>query len=188
MGGLCVCPFYFFWRCVGIKDDAQINEQIRDKEVRLVSSEGEQLGIMPIDRALQLAEQQDLDLVKIAANAKPPVCKIMDYGKFRYEASRREKEARKNQKVITVKQVQLSATIDAHDMEVKAKQARGFLADGDKLKVVIRFRGRQMSYAASGAKIMELFLTYLEEGSYVIERVPKVEGRNMIMIVNPKEQ
>ena len=176
------------WRCIGIKDDVQINEEIRDREIRVVSPEGEQLGIMPLDRALQMAEQQELDLVKIAPLAKPPVCKIMDYGKYRYEASRRDKEARKNQKVITMKQVQLSATIDTRDMEVKAKQARGFLTDGDKLKVVIRFRGRQMSYAANGAKIMETFLTLMEEGTYIVERIPRVEGRNMIMIVAPKEQ
>ena len=161
-----------------------INEEIRDREVRVVDENGEQMGILPIRQALELAEQKQLDLVKIAPQAKPPVCKLMDYGKYRFEQSKREKEARKNQKVIQIKEVRLSATIDKHDMEVKAKNAEKFLKAGDKVKVSIRFRGRQMAYAGQGKEIMDVFFEMIKDFA-TIERKPLIEGRNMIMILVP---
>ena len=137
--------------------DYQINEAIRDKEVRLVDENGEQLGIVKNDVAQRMAEERELDLVKIAPQAVPPVCKLMDYSKYRFEMQKREKEQRKNQKTIQLKEVRLSATIDVHDMQVKAKNATKFLKDGDKVKVSIRFRGRQMTYANQGKDVMNKF-------------------------------
>ncbi|MBQ4089920.1 MAG: translation initiation factor IF-3, partial [Clostridia bacterium] len=134
-----------------------INEEIRDREVRVVDQDGAQLGIMPTRQALELAEDRQLDLVKIAPNAKPPVCKLMDYGKFRFEQSKKEREIRKNQRVITVKEVRLSATIEEHDIDVKYKNAVKFLKDGDKVKVSIRFRGRQITHSEIGREVMDLF-------------------------------
>ena len=127
--------------------DMMINEEIRDKEIRLIGQDGEQLGIMPTKQALEMAEEKELDLVKIAPTAKPPVCKLMDYGKYRFEQSKREREIRKNQKVIVIKEVQLSATIEEHDIDVKFKATEKFLKDGNKVKVSIRFRGRQIAHS-----------------------------------------
>ena len=142
--------FIIFWRCLGISKENQINEEIRDKEVRVISATGEQVGVMSAKEALALAEKSNLDLVKIAPNAVPPVCKIMDYGKFKFEQAKREKENRKNQKIVELKEIYLSMTIDIGDMNVKAKKTMEILADGNKVKVSIKMRGRQMAHASSG--------------------------------------
>lgn len=163
-----------------------INEEIRDREVRVIDQNGEQLGIMLTRAALELAEERQLDLVKIAPTAKPPVCKIMDYGKYRFEQSKREREIRKNQKVIDIKEVRLSATIEDHDVEVKFKAATKFLKDGDKVKVSIRFRGRQISHSEIGLDVMKDFAERLKDIA-VVERRPLTEGRNMTMVLTPKE-
>ena len=163
-----------------------INEEIRDREVRLVDENGEQLGIVPIAQAMNLAEQRSLDLVKIAPQARPPVCKLMDYGKYRFEQSKREREIRKNQKVITIKEVRLSATIEDHDVDVREKQAIKFLKDGDKVKVSIRFRGRQITHSEIGLEVMKDFAERVKDYG-VIERRPLTEGRNMTMVLAPKE-
>ena len=163
-----------------------INEEIRDREVRVIDQNGEQLGVMPTRAALELADEKQLDLVKIAPTAKPPVCKIMDYGKYRFEQSKREREIRKNQKVIDIKEVRLSATIEDHDVEVKFKAATKFLKDGDKVKVSIRFRGRQISHSEIGLDVMKDFAERLKDIA-VVERRPLTEGRNMTMVLAPKE-
>ena len=160
--------------------------KIRDREVRVVDQDGAQLGIMPTRQALELAEDRQLDLVKIAPNAKPPVCKLMDYGKFRFEQSKKEREIRKNQRVITVKEVRLSATIEEHDIDVKYKSAVKFLQDGDKVKVTIRFRGRQITHSEIGREVMDLFAEKIKEFG-IIERRPLIEGRNMTMIIAPRD-
>ena len=164
-----------------------INEEIRDREVRVIGADGAQLGVLPTQRALELAEEAGLDLVKIVPNAQPPVCKLMDYDKHRYEQAKREREMRKNQKVISVKEVQLSATIEENDVQTKFKNAVKFLQDGDKVKVSIRFRGRQIAHADIGLKIMQDFAARIEEYG-TIERRPMLEGRHMIMILAPKAQ
>ena len=165
--------------------DLMINEEIRDREVRLIDENGEQLGVMPTQKAMALAEERGLDLAKIQPTAKPPVCKLLDYDKYRYEQSRRERENRKNQRVVTLKEVQLSATIEENDILTKAKMATRFLQDGDKVKVSIRFRGRQITHADIGMKIMQDFAVRCQEVSSV-ERRPLMDGRNMIMILAPK--
>lgn len=163
----------------------QVNEQIRDREVRLIDVNGEQLGIMSAKEAQKAAYDRQLDLVKVAPLAKPPVCRIMDYGKYKYETSKKEREAKKNQKVINIKEVRLSPTIEKHDLEVKRRNAEKFLLSGDKVKVSIRFRGRQLSHTEIGQSIMEKFAGDLEELA-VVEKKPKMEGKNMIMIMSPK--
>ena len=163
----------------------QINEEIRDKEVRLIGDDGEQLGILPIQQAQDIAVEKGMDLVKIAPQAVPPVCKIMDYGKYRFEQGKREKEQRKNQKVIEIKEIRLSATIDQHDMEVKAKACTKFLSDGNKVKVSIRFRGRQAKHGDIGLDVMNAFCEMVKD-SAAVDRPAKQEGRNMFMILAPK--
>lgn len=153
-------------------------------DIRVISENGDQLGIMKTSVAMRLAEEADLDLAVIAPKAEPPVCKIMNYGKFRYEQIKHQKEAKKNQKVITLKEVRLSATIDTHDLEVKAKNASKFLADGDKVKVSIRFKGRQVTHTDQGLNVMNAFSALLDNA--VIEKPAKMEGRNMFMILAPK--
>ncbi len=167
------------------QQEQQINEEIRDPEVRLISETGEQLGIMSAKDALKLAEERDLDLVKIAPMAKPPVCKIMDYGKFRFEKSKKEKEARKNQKVIEIKEIRLSLNIDTHDFDFKIKNARKFLEDGNKLKVSIRFRGREMAHPEIGIAIMDRAAEALADVA-VVDKPAKLEGRQMLMFMSPK--
>ena len=171
---------------MGISKDLMINEEIRDREVRVIGADGEQLGVMPSRQALALAEEKELDLVKIVATAQPPVCKLMDYDKYRFEQSKKQREIRKNQKVIVLKEVQLSATIEENDVLVKAKNALRFLEEGNKVKVSIRFRGRQITHTEIGAKVMEDFLKRLG-GAVIVERRPLLEGRHMIMILAPKE-
>lgn len=167
-----------------IANELLINEQITDREVRVIGENGEQLGIMSRMEALKAAEAADLDLVNISPKAAPPVCKIMDYGKYRFEQGKRQKEAKKNQKTITLKETRLSPTIDVHDMQVKAKNTAKFLAGGDKVKVSIRFRGRQLSHTDNGLNVMNTFLTMLDNAT--VEKPAKMEGRNMFMILAPK--
>ena len=163
----------------------RINEEIRAREVRVITADGEQLGIMSGRAAQQLAVERHLDLVEIAPTAKPPVCKIMDYGKFRYEQQKREKEARKKQKTFDIKEVKLRPGIEDHDFNVKYKNAVRFLEDGDKVKVTIMFRGRELSHPELGEVLLNKIAEQLKEIA-VVERVPKLEGKNMIMIVAPK--
>ncbi len=162
-----------------------INERIRDREVRLVSENGEQLGIMSSREALKLAREADLDLVKIAPNAKPPVCKIIDYGKYRYELARKEKEAKKKQKTMEVKEVRLSPNIDTNDLNTKANQARKFITKGDKVKVTLRFRGREMAHVNYSKQILDSFYEKLEDIA-VIDKNAKMEGRSMVMFLSQK--
>lgn len=162
-----------------------INEQIRDKEIRLIGEEGEQLGIMLTKDAMILAKEANLDLVKIAPTGKPPVCKIIDYGKYKYELSRKDKEAKKKQKVTEVKEIRLSPNIDENDLNTKADHARKFIMKGDKVKVALRFRGREMAHISSGKVILDSFLTRLEDIA-VVEKPAKLEGRSMIMYLTEK--
>ena len=185
------CDALLFWfdelfrGCIGI-NDLMINEEIRDREVRVVDQAGEQLGVMPIREALELAEEKQLDLVKIAPQARPPVCKLMDYGKYRFEQSKKEREFRKNQKVITVKEVRLSATIEDHDIDVRVKNAIKFLKDGNKVKATIRFRGRQITHSEIGREIMADFAERIKDYG-TVDKAPAIEGRNMSMFVSPKD-
>ncbi|WP_429085276.1 translation initiation factor IF-3 [Brassicibacter mesophilus] len=171
-------------RCPNIKE-LQINEEIRDKEVRLIDVDGEQLGIVSSKRAQEIADEKKLDLVKIAPNAKPPVCRIMDFGKYKYELAKKEKEARKNQKVINIKEIRMTPSIEDNDLNVKAKKASQFLKDGDKVKVSVRFRGREMGHTDIGREVLVRFAELTSEYG-VIDKQPKLEGRNMVMFLNPK--
>ena len=163
-----------------------INEQIRDKEIRLIGENGEQLGIMSSKEALAMAAAADLDLIKIAPTAKPPVCKIADFGKFRYEQLRREKEAKKKQKTMEVKEIRLSPNIDDNDLNTKANQARKFLEHGDKVKATLKFRGREMAHMQSGKQILDSFAEQLADIA-VVDKAAKLEGRNMIMFLTQKK-
>ena len=169
-----------------IISDLFINEQIRDREVRVIGTDGEQVGIMSSKEALALAREAELDLIKIAPTAKPPVCKIADYGKYKYELARKEKEARKKQKVIDVKEVRLSPNIEENDINTKATSARKFLAKGDKVKVTLRFRGREMAHVQSSKHILDDFAERLSDVA-VIEKAPKLEGRSMTMFLAEKK-
>ncbi len=162
-----------------------INERIRDKEVRVIGEDGEQLGVMSSREALKLAREADLDLVKIAPTAKPPVCKIIDYGKYKYEQVRREKEAKKKQKTMEIKEVRLSPNIDVNDLNTKANQARKFIAKGDKVKVTLRFRGREMAHVNYSKQILDSFCQKLEDIA-VVDKPPKMEGRSMVMFLTEK--
>lgn len=173
------------WRWNIISKDHQINEEIRAKEVRLVGPEGEQLGIKSFRDAMQMAIDASLDLVNVAPQAKPPVCRIMDYGKFRYEQQKKEKEARKNQKVVDLKEVWFRANIDEHDYQTKFRNVVKFLNEGDKVKCSVRFRGREITHAKLGQKILERVASEVGDNC-IIERIPKLEGRSMIMILAPK--
>ena len=162
-----------------------INEQIRDKEIRLIGENGEQLGIMSAKDAMKLAREAELDLVKIAPTAKPPVCKIIDYGKYRYEMARKEKEARKKQKTIEVKEIRLSPNIDTNDLNTKVNQARKFVSGGNKVKVAVRFRGRELAHTAVGKTILEDFAQKLSDIA-VIDKPAKLEGKSMVMFLVEK--
>ncbi len=172
------------WRCTTISD-LFINEQIRDKEVRVISEDGEQLGIMSSKDAMKMAKEAGLDLIKIAPTAKPPVCKITDYGKYRYELARKEKDARKKQKVTEVKEIRLSPNIDDNDLNTKANQARKFISKGDKVKVTLRFRGREMAHMSTSKGILDDFYAKLEDVA-VVDKPAKVEGRSMVMFLSEK--
>lgn len=163
-----------------------INEEIRDKEVRLIDADGSMLGIMPVKDAQKLANTKNLDLVKIAPQANPPVCRIMDYGKYIFELAKKEKEARKNQKVVSIKEVRITANIEEHDFNFKVKNAFKFLKDGDKVKVSVKFRGREMNHTSLGVQVLERFAEAIKDVGNV-ERKPKLEGRSMTMILNPKQ-
>jgi translation initiation factor IF-3 len=162
-----------------------INEQIRDREVRLIGENGEQLGIMSAREAMKLAEEAELDLVKIAPTAKPPVCKIIDYGKYRYEMARKEKEARKKQKVVELKEIRLSPNIDSNDLNTKMNAAKKFLSKGDKVKITLRFRGREMAHMNASKHILDDFAQMLGDIA-VIEKPAKMEGRSMSMVLTEK--
>ena len=187
-GYLSVRAFLFGmkWRCFPISSMThQINEEIRDKEVRLISSEGEQLGIMSAKEALALAEEQNLDLVKISPTAVPPVCKLMDYGKFRFEQTKKEKEAKKNQHVVEIKEIRMSPGIDVGDFNTKLRNAQKFLVDGNRVKVTVRFRGREMAHTDIGRNLL---VKFAEDSAEIatMDKSPKLEGRHMSMFLSPK--
>ena len=194
MGGFCPLFLLFkvdsalilFWRCFVISSkEMLINDEIREKEVRLIDSDGSQLGILSIDDARQKAENKGMDLVLIAPQAKPPACKIMDYGKYKFEQGKREKEARKNQRVVNIKEVRITPSIDVHDFNTKVNQTVKFLKSGDKVKVTVRFRGRELHHSQLGMDLLAKFADAIEEvGS--VEKAAKLEGRNMTMVVAPK--
>lgn len=173
-----------YWRCTAISD-LMINEQIKDREVRVIGEDGEQLGIMSAKDAYKLAKEAQLDLVKIAPTAKPPVCKIIDYGKYRYEQARKERDAKKKQKTIDIKEVRLSPNIEANDLKTKANMARKFLEKGDKVKVTLRFRGREMAHISSSKHVLDDFAEMLSDIA-VIDKPAKLEGRNMQMFLTEK--
>ena len=167
--------------------DAQLNEEIRDKEVRLIGEDGSQHGVVSIDVAQKMAIDANLDLVKIAPTAKPPVCKIMDYGKYKFEAAKREKENRKNQKIVELKEIRLSPSIDTHDFDTKLGNAVKFLKNGNKVKVSVRFRGREIHHSSLGAALLKRFAEAAEEFG-TVEKNAKLEGRFMSMVISPKAQ
>lgn len=188
MSGLCVWHNPLLFTLGGgllINRDYRVNEEIKVREVRLVGEDGEQLGIVSLKEALDLAEERNLDLVEVAPGAKPPVCRIMDFGKFCYEQSKREKEARKKQRIITVKEVKMRPNIERHDMETKEANARRFLEDGDKVKVTIMFRGREVSHSELGLALCRRFAEDLSALA-TVEKEPKLEGRNMTMFLAPR--
>jgi len=177
---------FFVWRCFPIANLAhQTNGDIRDKEVRLISESGEQLGIVSSQEALRMAEEQNLDLVKISPNAVPPVCKLMDYGKYRFEQTKREKEAKKNQRVIEIKEVRMSPSIDTNDFNVKLRNAQKFLGEGNRCKVTVRFRGRQMAHTNIGQELLVRFADQCSELA-VMDKSPKLEGRHMSIFLSPR--
>ena len=186
MGILCSRLCYYLWRCftIAIKELA-INTDIKFKEVRVIDSDGAQLGVISIDKALDAAYAKDLDLVCISPTSEPPVCKIMDYGKYCFEQAKREKEARKNQKVVDIKEIRMGLSIDTHDFETKGNHAKKFLQGGDKVKVSIRFRGRELGHPEIGTEIMQKFADYCSDFA-VVEKPAKMEGRNMFMFLAPK--
>ncbi len=185
----CFCPHLLFYNTLEVLNigtkELQINEEIRDKELRIIGDDGAQLGIMSAAQALDIAAEKNLDLVKIAPQATPPVCKIMDYGKYRFEQAKREKEARKNQHTVDIKEIKLSLNIDTHDFNTKLRNAQKFFAHGDKVKVSIRFRGREMGHAEYGYDTMRRFAEACEEVAN-IEKPAKLEGRQMLMFLAPK--
>ena len=182
---VCLSTFFILiWRYKTISD-LMINEQIRDREIRLIGSNGEQLGIMSAREAMKLAEEAELDLVKIAPNAKPPVCKVIDYGKYRYELARKEKEAKKKQKTVEVKEIRLSPNIDTNDLNTKVNAAKKFLSKGNKVKITLRFRGREMAHIAQSKHILDDFAKEVEDMA-VVEKAPKQEGRSISMVLAEK--
>lgn len=180
-----ICFFISLRRCINIVNDLRVNDRIRAKEVRLIDQEGEQIGIKSLDNALDAAAEQGLDLVEVAPQANPPVCRIMDYGKYKYEQAKKEKEAKKNQNVMNVKEVQMGVKIEDHDFNVKLKQARRFLNNKDKVKVRIRFRGREMMHKELGYDLMDRLIEQTKDIGKV-ESKPKMEGRNMMMFLTPE--
>ena len=191
-GADAVHPYFFMfpllWRWATIANtDHQINEEIRDKEVRLIGADGEQLGIMSAEEALRIATEQEYDLVKIAPGSNPPVCKIMDYGKYRFEQTKKEKEAKKNQRVIEIKEIRMSPSIDTNDFNTKLKNGQKFLSEGNRLKVSVRFRGREMAHTEIGGVILRDFAAKCADIANM-DKAPKLEGRNMSMFLSPKPQ
>ena len=184
-----VCTVYFSFDLTGKKaiiKEVEINDKICDAEIRVIDENGVQLGIMSAREANRIADEKNLDLVKISPTTTPPVCKIMDYGKFRFDAAKREKDARKNQKITELKEIWLSMTIDLHDLETKAKQCRKFLTGGNKVKVSIRMRGRQQAHSALGVEVMNDFYNQVQD-CCIFDKKPMLEGRNILMILAPKK-
>ncbi|WP_073342301.1 translation initiation factor IF-3 [Caldanaerobius fijiensis] len=169
-----------------MNNDLQVNEEIRDKEVRLIDVDGQQIGIMSARDAQIIANKRQLDLVKVAPNANPPVCKLMDYGKYKYQQTKKEKEARKKQKIIEVKEIRMTPGIEDHDFNVKVKSAQKFLKDGNKVKVTIRFRGREMNYTDIANDLLNRFAEVLKDDG-IVEKKPVIDNKNMFMIISPKE-
>jgi len=180
-----VYPLFLFIGGITISE-LMINEQIRDKEVRLIGSDGEQLGIMSAKEAQKIADDEGLDLVKISPKAVPPVCKVVDYGKYRYEQARKEKEAKKKQKVVEVKEIRLSPNIDANDLKTKINSANKFISKGDKVKVTLRFRGREMAHMQASKHILDEFAEALADVA-VVEKAPKIEGRSISLVLTEKK-
>ena len=182
------CPRYFFWRCSVIANEVNmINEEIQEKEIRLIGSDGEQMGLMSSAEAQKIADEQDLDLGMISPNAKPPVCKIMDYGKYRFEQNKKVKEAKKNQHVMDVKEIRMSPGIGENDFNTKLKNGQKFLADGDRVKVSVRFRGREMAHTNIGEKLLRDFAEKCADVAN-LDKEPKLEGRSMSIFLSPKSQ
>lgn len=184
-GHLLVSAFLILRRCLEIKE-LQINEEIREKEVRLVDENGEQLGVVATNRAIDMAISKKLDLVKVAPNAKPPVCRLMDYGKYKYDMEKKEKEAKKKQKVINIKELRFSPNIEDHDLNTKAKRAIDFLKNGDRVKVSVRFRGREMGHTDLGREVLDKFVDLVSEYG-VVDKKPKMEGRSLVMFLSEKK-
>ena len=176
------------WRCITIAREVQheINEEIRDREVRVIDANGEMLGVMPTKEAQKMADEKSLDLVKVSPNAKPPVCKILDYGKFRYEEMRRVKEAKKNQKAVVIKEIRMSVRVEEHDIMVKVKNCIKFLEQGNRVKVSIRFRGREMAYTDQGRGVLLDFAERVTDYG-TVDKPPKMEGRSMVMFLSHKK-
>lgn len=181
---LAIVRFYQIWRWLTISKDVNVNEKIRAREVRLIDSNGDQLGVKSRQEALEIAATRELDLVMVAPNAKPPVCRIMDYGKHRFEQQKKEKEARKKQKIINVKEVRLSPGIEEHDFNTKLKNARKFLEKGDKVKASIRFRGRAITHKELGQEVLDKMAEECKDIS-TVEQKPKMEGRSMFIMLAP---
>ena len=181
--------FLFFWRCLPIANAKEmlINEQIDAKEIRVIGADGEQLGIMSTEQALRMAYNDGLDLVMMSGNSNPPVCKIMNFGKFRFEREKREKEAKKKQQTVELKEIQLSCRIETHDFETKLKHAHKFLSSGNKVRVVLRFKGREMSHQDLGAEIMEKFRVACEELG-TVDKKPVLDGRILSMVISPNKK
>ncbi len=180
------CFFILFWRCFVISNkDLMINEEIRDKEVRVIGANGDQLGVMSSKEALNIAEQNGMDLVKIAPQATPPVCKIMDYGKYIFELAKRDRETKKNQKVVNIKEIRLSPSIDTNDFNTKVNHTLKFLKSGDKVKITVRFRGREVNHSSLGKVLLDKFAEAIEDVA-VVEKNAKLEGKNMFMVIAPK--
>ena len=177
----------FLWRCFNIKQELPINRQIRAKEVQLTGENGEKIGLVSIEDALQKAEQSNLDLVLVAPNANPAVCKIMNYGKYKFEQSKKEKEAKKKQKVLEVKEIRVTPNIEEHDFSFKLKNTKKFLEDGNKVKITVRFRGREINNSKSGEAVLNKFIEALEDIA-TVEKKPKLEGRNMFTILAKKAE
>lgn len=182
-----ICTFSFSEVFLIATASHEINEEIRDAQVRLIDDEGTQLGIVSAEEALRIATERGFDLVKIAPNSNPPVCRIMDYGKFRFEQAKKEKEARKNQRVIEIKEIRMSPSIDTNDFNTKVRAAQKFLADGDRVKVGVRFRGREMAHTEIGVDLLKDFAAQCAEIASM-DKAPKLEGRNMSMFLSPKPQ
>ena len=176
---------FLLWRCFNIKQELPINGQIREKEVQLIGVKGEKLGVMPTKEALELAGKENLDLVLVAPNSKPVVCKIMNYGKYKFEQSKKEKEAKKKQKVLEIKELRVTPNIEEHDFGFKSKNARKFLEAGNKVKITLRFRGREVNNVKAGEVVLNKFIESLQDIA-VVEKQPKLEGRNMFIMLSKK--
>ena len=175
----------FFWRCFTIKQELPINRQIKEKEVQVIGADGEKVGVLPIEKALELAEEKNLDLVLVAPNAKPVVCKLMNYGKYKFEQAKKEKESRKNQKTVELKEIRVTPNIGEHDFGFKSKNARAFLAAGNKVKFTVRFRGRELNNVKAGEVVLNRFVEDLQDVA-TVEKKPFLEGKTMFVILTKK--